>query len=123
MDQYHRDLSAPVSSVPSQSGIWIEANPLAAWRIRSFPGHVQSCLNAFRVNISVLLGALLAISNKFSFLKLKINKEQCNQCGRCHEECPMGIDPVTAERDVECIRCLECMDTCAKPEGIELRVL
>lgn len=69
------------------------------------------------------LGALLAISNKFSFLKLKVNKEQCNQCGRCQQECPMGIDPVTAERDVECIRCLECMDTCARPEGIELRVL
>ncbi len=69
------------------------------------------------------LGALLAISNKFSFFKLKVNKDQCNQCGRCKQECPMGIDPVTAERDVECIRCLECMDTCARPEGIELRVL
>jgi polyferredoxin len=69
------------------------------------------------------LGALLAITNKFSFFKLRVNKEQCNQCGRCQQECPMGIDPVTAERDLECIRCLECMDTCSKPEGIELRVL
>lgn len=69
------------------------------------------------------LGAVLAIFNKFSLFKLKINKFQCTQCGRCQQECPMGIDPVTAERDVECIRCLECMDTCAKPDGIELRVL
>lgn len=69
------------------------------------------------------LGALLAITNKFSFFKLKVNKNQCNQCGRCKTECPMGIDPVTAEKDVECIRCLECMDTCAKPQGIEIKVL
>jgi polyferredoxin len=69
------------------------------------------------------LGALLAIFNKISPHRL-VAGGGCNQCGRCDIECSMGIRDVPASlKDSECIRCLECLETCARNESLELKVL
>ncbi len=69
------------------------------------------------------LGALIAVTNKFSPLHIVVDQERCNKCGRCDVECPMDIIEVSANtRDVECIRCLECVETCARPETIMIEL-
>lgn len=68
------------------------------------------------------LGALLAVFNKISPLRLAVSGG-CNQCGRCDIECSMGIQDVPANlQDSECIRCLECLETCARDESLTLKV-
>jgi polyferredoxin len=70
------------------------------------------------------LGALLAIFNKISPVRIISNSNQCNSCGRCDIECSMGIKDVPVHLDdPECIRCLECLDTCARDGSLELKVI
>jgi len=69
------------------------------------------------------LGATLAIFNKISPVKL-VSSSACNQCGRCDIECSMAIEDVPLHLDdAECIRCLECLDVCARDGSLELKVL
>lgn len=69
------------------------------------------------------LGATLAIFNKVSPVRL-VSSNTCNNCGRCDIECAMGIQDVPDNlTDAECIRCLECLDTCARDGSLELKVL
>lgn len=69
------------------------------------------------------MGALLAVTNRFAPLRLVVDPARCNQCGRCDNECPMGIvDPHPQSGDAECIRCLECLETCARKETITLEL-
>ena len=69
------------------------------------------------------LGALLAPINKISPLRIKANSERCNACGRCDSECPMGIQDIPENlADTECVRCMECLDTCARDNSLTLRI-
>ncbi len=68
------------------------------------------------------LGALLAITNKFAPLRIVSDPQRCKQCGRCDVECPMDIANAHANTaDQECIRCLECVETCAIKEALSIR--
>jgi polyferredoxin len=70
------------------------------------------------------LGATLAIFNKISPMRLTVDRAHCNQCGRCDIECSMGIQDVPDNlSDPECVRCLECLETCARDEALALKVL
>lgn len=69
------------------------------------------------------LGALLPITNRFAPLRLVVDPARCNQCGRCDVECPMDITDAHARTDdLECIRCLKCLETCARKETITLEL-
>ena len=70
------------------------------------------------------LGAALAIFNKISPVNIVSDAGRCNHCGRCDVECSMGIKDVPDDlKNAECIRCLECLDTCARDGSLTLRVL
>ncbi len=70
------------------------------------------------------LGATLAIFNKISPVRLVADSHRCNNCGRCDIECSMGIEDVPGKlSDPECIRCLECLETCTRDNALALRVL
>jgi polyferredoxin len=69
------------------------------------------------------LGAALAIFNKLSPVRLRADFKACNHCGRCDIECSMGIKDVPDNlSDSECIRCLECLETCAREEALLIKV-
>ena len=69
------------------------------------------------------LGALLAITNRFAPLRLVVDPARCNQCGRCNHECPMDVvDAYPQSAGADCIRCLECLETCARKETITLEL-
>lgn len=69
------------------------------------------------------LGATLAIFNKISPVRLE-RSATCNDCGRCDIECSMDIEDVPNNlTDAECIRCLECLNTCTREGSLELKVI
>jgi polyferredoxin len=69
------------------------------------------------------LGAALAIFNRISPVRLYADFKSCNHCGRCDIECSMGIKDVPDNlSDTECIRCLECLETCAREDALLLKV-
>ncbi len=54
------------------------------------------------------LGTVYSPFNKVSYVRLKVDKELCNECGACRAACPMSIDPYLDADSKDCIRCLEC---------------
>lgn len=69
-------------------------------------------------------GAMLALFNKISPVHLGADFNRCNHCGRCDTECSMGIREVPVNlSDTECIRCLECLETCAREGSLELKMI
>jgi ferredoxin-type protein NapH len=55
------------------------------------------------------LGAIFAIFNPVSFVKMKVDSA-CDGCGKCQEVCPMDIKIVDDTESLECIRCLACTE-------------
>jgi polyferredoxin len=69
------------------------------------------------------LGAALAIFNKISPVHLGSDMNNCNNCKRCENDCPMDIESIPENlRSVECVRCLNCLETCDRPDAIDLRL-
>ncbi|MBN2119042.1 MAG: 4Fe-4S binding protein [Anaerolineales bacterium] len=69
------------------------------------------------------LGAALAIFNKISPVRLAVDGDRCNQCGRCDIECSMDIADVPHHLDhPECVRCMECLNTCARDGSLTLQI-
>lgn len=61
---------------------------------------------------------LLKIGSRFSLLKVKTNKDNCEQCGKCEESCMMNIKITDYAKEgkriscSECIVCLDCIRSC-----------
>ena len=60
------------------------------------------------------LGAALGTCNRFSALRIEHRADNCNDCGRCVEACPMDIDLAKPDYLTQsaCIRCGRCVDAC-----------
>ena len=68
-------------------------------------------------------GASLAIFDKVSPIKVDIDQNNCVDCGICEMNCPMDIQNIPENiRSSECIRCLECLESCKVPDTIELKI-
>lgn len=54
----------------------------------------------------------------FSILRIKVNKDQCVDCGKCKKVCPMNVDITDSSRKringTECIVCMKCVSECPK---------
>ena len=69
------------------------------------------------------LGAALAIFNKVSPVRLTVDRAHCNDCGRCDIECSMDIEDVPRHLGhPECVRCMECLETCARDGSLVLKL-
>ena len=60
------------------------------------------------------LGATYALFNRASLYRLRVDKDQCVNCGLCAKTCKMGVDPVKTPNSAECIRCGDCARACPK---------
>ena len=60
------------------------------------------------------LGALLALGQKLSLVKIRRNDSSCIHCHLCHTSCPVNLNPEAKETEnsAECIACGRCADTC-----------
>jgi ferredoxin len=60
------------------------------------------------------VGTFLAITSKFSFLKLAIDKNTCTQCGKCSTACKaecIDVKNTKVEFD-RCVGCFNCIQVC-----------
>lgn len=65
------------------------------------------------------IGALIAITNKLTFHRIKLDPEACISCKKCNKDCPMDVPVMESQergravnRHAECIGCLTCEETC-----------
>jgi len=65
------------------------------------------------------IGAMVAITNKFSLFSMKLGADKCIHCHKCDKSCPMDVPvencSVTGRkinRNSECIECLTCESVC-----------
>jgi len=58
------------------------------------------------------VGAIYSIFNRFSLLKLQIDKEKCIECESCRMVCPMDVPIYQSSNHIDCIRCLDCVKVC-----------
>lgn len=65
------------------------------------------------------VGAMIALGNRLSFFKIKVNPSTCITCKKCNRHCPMDINVMETRegkhpvsRDTECIACLSCESVC-----------
>jgi len=58
------------------------------------------------------LGAIYALFNRVSFVRLRVRESQCVACGKCEKNCPMQVPVLTNINSAECIRCGKCVLGC-----------
>jgi ferredoxin-type protein NapH len=54
------------------------------------------------------LGAIYSLCNSFSFIFVRVDQEECGDCGVCKSLCQYGDGPLQRANDLRCIRCLDC---------------
>ena len=110
------------------SGMLFGGIPLAALNegIRESAGFLfayKGLILAFTVIISIVvyrpfckyicpLGAVYALFNKVSVLRIRNDKERCIGCKKCERACKMNINVLTDLNSPECIRCRLCVKSC-----------
>jgi len=73
-----------------------------------------------RIQCSFLcpLGAINSLSNKITPFTVKINKDDCNECFKCVEVCPLYAltpeDIKAGKVSLFCSKCGKCVDACSK---------
>ena len=85
--------------------------PLFTWKFMLMVSILVGCIFVFRLFCRFLcpLGALYGLFNRISFFGVKVQEEQCTQCGLCVAKCKVDIRKVG---DQECISCGQCVDVC-----------
>jgi polyferredoxin len=75
---------------------------------------IISSLFVFRIFCRVLcpLGAIYALFNPISVMKMRCDKSKCTDCGKCRKACHVMIDPVESPNSPECVRCRGCAGSC-----------
>ncbi|HYG60572.1 MAG TPA: 4Fe-4S binding protein, partial [Symbiobacteriaceae bacterium] len=69
------------------------------------------------------LGGFLGLFNKLTPVRLRRSETACSNCNLCNRICPMDlkIANVDAVSDTTCNRCLECVDSCPRPEALQVQ--
>ncbi|MFZ2655348.1 MAG: 4Fe-4S binding protein [Victivallales bacterium] len=60
------------------------------------------------------LGAIYALTSKYSLHAMSFSAENCISCGKCDKVCPVGLDVRKEVGTPECISCGDCRRVCPK---------
>jgi len=68
------------------------------------------------------LGAIYSLFNKHSIFRMIHDPEKCTRCMECHKNCPMGVKFYESRNDIDCVRCLKCMNESCKFGAISYEI-
>ena len=107
-------LEGGIPLVALNSGLRQTVGRLFAWKWVLLGSFLLSSVFIYRPFCKYVcpLGAFYALFQRFSFLRLRVDREKCVDCGRCVRACPMGVDVLRSPNSPECIRCGACADGC-----------
>ena len=54
------------------------------------------------------LGAFLGLFNRYSLLRLDVNRDACTGCEKCARICPVDLNLMFDANSAECVRCMKC---------------
>jgi len=71
------------------------------------------------------VGAFLGLVSKVSFLKIRISKNQCSQCGKCQTVCKANCINVKTRiiDESRCIACFNCINSCENSSIVYVKAL
>jgi len=64
------------------------------------------------------LGAIYSLFNKHSVFRMIHDADKCTRCQSCYQNCPMGVKIYEGANQLDCIRCLKCMQESCKFDAI-----
>jgi polyferredoxin len=68
------------------------------------------------------LGAIYSLFNKVSIFRMVHHPDKCVLCKQCYTDCPMGVRFYEGANQVDCIRCLKCMQESCKYGAISYEI-
>lgn len=58
------------------------------------------------------MGAFLSLFSKINLFEIRIDKEKCNNCGKCFRKCPLMAMKSDKTTSITCSKCGKCVDDC-----------
>ena len=127
-------LAVTVAMAWITAGLWITPyDPFnALGHLADFNALLSTYLIGFIVLLATLIGSLVydrffckylcpagafyGLIGKVSPYAVRVNQDQCLQCGLCNNVCPMNVEVMDSKNgkvtDMECINCNECVNAC-----------
>ena len=96
---------------PANENMYSMLGPLFTWKMIVLIVVMVASIFVYRAFCRFLcpLGAIYGIFNRFAMLGIKVNQDDCTNCGKCVNVCKMDVKKVG---DHECINCGECISSC-----------
>ena len=96
---------------PDNAGMYANLGPLFTWKFCVLTALVVLSVFIYRFFCRFIcpLGAIYGFFNRIALLGIKVDKENCTDCGLCVSHCKMDVKRVG---DHECINCGECIPVC-----------
>ena len=96
---------------PNNAGTFTGLGPLFTWKFCVLVAIMVAAIFIYRVFCRFLcpLGAIYGFFNRIALLGVKLDKDNCTDCGLCISHCKMDVKRVG---DHECINCGECISVC-----------
>ena len=96
---------------PSNTDLFTQIGPLFTWKFCLLVAIVVAAIFIYRFFCRFFcpLGAIYGFFNKIALLGVKVDKDNCIDCGKCVAVCKMDVKRVG---DHECINCGECIAVC-----------
>ncbi len=66
-------------------------------------------------------GALWSLMGTKRLVHITVDRELCDDCGKCNLACEFGLDPMRGNMGMECDNCGRCISKC-KPAGLKYSI-
>ncbi len=96
---------------PHNTGMFANLGPMFTWKFCVLVAMIVAAIFIYRFFCRFFcpLGAIYGFFNRIALLGIKVDHENCTDCGLCVSHCKMDVKRVG---DHECINCGECIPVC-----------